>query len=116
MRRPLKMSVPPGSRAYGRFDELAEEFAERYRRGERPSVEDYVDRLPEMADEIRELFSALVEVEQVEGDVRDDAHRPHPPARASGISAIIESCARSGGAAWGSFMRPSRSRWAAGWP
>ena len=49
----MKISIPLGSRAYGRFDELAEEFAERYRRGERPSVEDYVDRLPEMADKIR---------------------------------------------------------------
>ena len=48
-----------GSHVYGRFDKLAEEFAERYRRGERPSLEEYVNRLPEMADEIRELFPAL---------------------------------------------------------
>ena len=40
MGRLLKMSVSPDSRAYGRFDELAEEFAERYRRGERPSLEE----------------------------------------------------------------------------
>ena len=45
------MSTSSGSRDYGRFDELAKEFAERYRRGERPSVQDYVDRLPEMAEE-----------------------------------------------------------------
>ena len=51
---------------YGRFDELAEEFAQRYRRGERPSVEEYIARLPEMADEIREMFPALVEVEQAD--------------------------------------------------
>jgi hypothetical protein len=38
------------------FDELAEEFAERYRRGERPSLEEYIARLPEMADEIREML------------------------------------------------------------
>jgi serine/threonine protein kinase/WD40 repeat protein/tetratricopeptide (TPR) repeat protein len=55
-----------GNRDYGRFDELAEEFAERYRRGERPSLDEYVERLPEMADEIREMFPALVEVEQVD--------------------------------------------------
>jgi hypothetical protein len=64
------MSDSSESRAYGRFDELAEEFAERYRRGERPSLEEYVARLPEMADEIREMFPALVEVEQAEGDAR----------------------------------------------
>jgi WD40 repeat protein/serine/threonine protein kinase len=72
------MSISPDSRAYGRFDELAEDFAERYRRGERPSVEEYVDRLPEMADEIREMFPALVEVEKVRGDASDGA-LPEPP-------------------------------------
>ena len=70
------MPTSSDSRDYGRFDELAEEFAERYRRGERPSLEEYVDRLPEMADEIREMFPALLEVEQVE----EDAGEP-PPSR-----------------------------------
>ena len=74
------MSTGSGTRDYGRFDELAEEFAQRYRRGERPSLEEYIDRLPEMADEIRELFPALVEVEQVERDARDDARQQPPPA------------------------------------
>ena len=111
------MSTTSGSRDYGRFDELAEEFAERYRRGERPSLQEYVDRLPEMADEIREMFPALVEVEQVDGDARGDAAlRRRPPPRASARSATIGSCARSAGAAWGWSTRPSRSRWAAAWP
>src|SRR3954452_4794147 len=35
---------------------MREEFAERYRRGERPSLLEYVDRCPAMGDEIRELF------------------------------------------------------------
>jgi serine/threonine protein kinase len=69
-----------GSRDYGRFDKLAEEFAERYRRGERPGLQEYADRLPEMADEIREMFPALVEVEQADGEARDDATRPRSPA------------------------------------
>ena len=34
------MSNSSGSRDYRRFDELAAEFAERYRRGERPSLEE----------------------------------------------------------------------------
>ena len=66
------MSTASGSRDYGRFDELAEEFAERYRRGERPSLQEYVDRYPEMAEEIREMFPALVEVEQADGDARGE--------------------------------------------
>ncbi len=74
------MSTESGTRDYGRFDELAEEFVQRYRGGERPSVQEYVDRLPEMADEIRELFPALAEVEQVEGDAREDALQQQRPA------------------------------------
>jgi hypothetical protein len=67
------MSKSSGSRDFGRFDELAEEFAQRYRRGERPGLEEYADRLPGMADDIHELFPALVEVERVEGEARKEA-------------------------------------------
>jgi len=74
------MSAEFGACDYRRFDELAEEFAQRYRRGERPSVEEYVDRLPAMAEDIREMFPALIEVEQVEGDARDEALQKKQPA------------------------------------
>jgi eukaryotic-like serine/threonine-protein kinase len=79
----LNMPTSPGSRDYGWFDELTEEFAERYRRGERPSVEEYVVRLPDMADEIRETFPASVEVEQVEAGYadQDDEVNTGGPAR-----------------------------------
>src|SRR5262249_41757731 len=60
--------VDSGAGQYALLDQLAEEFAERYRRGERPSLREYTDRYPDLADEIRELFPALVEVEQVEDD------------------------------------------------
>src|SRR5436190_1232401 len=46
-------------------DRLAEEFAERFRRGERPSLTEYTDRYPDLAEEIRELFPALVMMEQL---------------------------------------------------
>ena len=72
------MSTSSDSLDYGRFDELAEEFAERFRRGERPSLQEYVDRLPEMAEEIREMFPAMVEVEQADGDARGEASPPVP--------------------------------------
>jgi WD40 repeat protein len=71
----MTMSIPSESLDYGRFDELAEEFAERYRRGERPNLQEFVDRLPEMADEIREMFPALVEVELAD-EARGEAIRP----------------------------------------
>ncbi len=54
------------SEQYNLLDQLAEEFAERFRRGERPSLEEYTDRYPELADDIRELFPAMVQVEQVD--------------------------------------------------
>jgi serine/threonine protein kinase/WD40 repeat protein/tetratricopeptide (TPR) repeat protein len=47
------------------IDELAEEFAERYRRGERPALTDYTRKYPELAEEIREVFPALVMMEQL---------------------------------------------------
>ena len=46
------------------FNLLADEFADRYRRGERPPLSEYTDKYPELADEIRELFPALVAIEQ----------------------------------------------------
>ncbi len=71
------MSVSPDSRAYGPFDDLAEEFVERYRRGDRPSIEEYMERRPEMAHEIREMIAALAENEQAHGDARLEAS-PRP--------------------------------------
>ncbi len=94
------MSTSSGSRDYGRFDELAEEFAQRFRRGERPGLQEYVDRLPEMADEIREMFPALVEVEQADGDARGEAGPPPAPAiprlRELGDYRIVREVGRGG--------------------
>ncbi|HEX5272381.1 MAG TPA: serine/threonine-protein kinase, partial [Gemmataceae bacterium] len=46
-------------------EELAEQFAQRLRRGERPSLTEYVNRYPQHADEIRDLFPALALMEQL---------------------------------------------------
>ncbi len=47
------------------IDQLAEEFAARYRRGERPPLQEYIEKYPELADDIRRLFPTLVEMEQI---------------------------------------------------
>ena len=60
------------SEQYDLLDQLAEEFADRFRRGERPTLEEYTDRYPELADDIRELFPAMVKVEQAEGARQDE--------------------------------------------
>jgi WD40 repeat protein/tetratricopeptide (TPR) repeat protein len=44
---------------------LAEEFLDRKRRGERPTLQDYLDRHPELAEEIRDLFPALLMMEDL---------------------------------------------------
>ena len=92
------MSTTSGSRDYGRFDELAEEFAARFRRGERPSLEEYVDRLPEMADEIREMFPAMVEVEHADVEARGEAPAPAGTPRLSQVGdyRIIREIGRGG--------------------
>ena len=47
------------------LDRLAEEFVARLRRGEHPAVSEYADRHPDLAGQVRELFPALVEMEQL---------------------------------------------------
>ena len=42
------------------IEELAEQFLECYRRGERPEVADFTRRYPERSNEIHDLFAALV--------------------------------------------------------
>ena len=45
--------------------ELAEEFLERYRKGERPSLKEYIDKHPSLAGEIREVFPAMAMMEKI---------------------------------------------------
>jgi serine/threonine protein kinase/tetratricopeptide (TPR) repeat protein len=49
----------------GQVLELAEEFLERYRKGERPSLREYIDRHPELASEIRDVFPAMALMENI---------------------------------------------------
>src|SRR4051794_35339601 len=49
-------------------ESLAAEFAERRRRGEHPSIDEYVARHPELAEEIRAFFPALALVEELKPD------------------------------------------------
>ena len=51
--------------------ELADEFLERYRKGERPALKDYIDRNPQLAGEIRDVFPAMAMMENIA--IRDDS-------------------------------------------
>jgi serine/threonine-protein kinase len=66
--------MDPSSSDRNPVDELAEEFVERYRRGERPSLQEYTDRYPQWAEKIRALFPALVMMEQVRPVTAEGGH------------------------------------------
>jgi WD40 repeat protein len=85
------------SEQYDLLDQLAEEFAARFRRGERPSLAEYTDRYPKLAEEIRELFPALVEVEQVE-DVRQGGEPGNPRAADLSLHRILREIGPGGNA------------------
>src|SRR5262245_37092764 len=63
---------------------LAEEFAERYRRGEHPTPSGYAARYPALAERIRRLFPAMVAMEEIGSDA---GRKPSggPAASAEGI-------------------------------
>src|SRR4051794_1497437 len=55
---------PDTATARDPVEEMAEAFLERFRRGERPALSEFINQAPEHADAIRELFPALVLMEQ----------------------------------------------------
>src|SRR3954447_12550591 len=56
LRSPEMSDAPSGGPA---GESLAEEYLERLRGGERPTIEEYADLYPELAGEIRAFFLAL---------------------------------------------------------
>ena len=80
-------------------ERLAEDFLDRKRRGERPTLREYLERYPVLAEEIRDLFPALLMMEDLGGD-------------SGGQTGSLTSGA---GVAWASSTRRSRNPSAAGW-
>jgi serine/threonine protein kinase/WD40 repeat protein/tetratricopeptide (TPR) repeat protein len=79
------MSEPSSGLKRDPVEELLESFLARWRQGERPGLEEYVARCPDRADEIRELFPAMIEMEQLKpavdlatGSLVRPATRPDP--------------------------------------
>jgi eukaryotic-like serine/threonine-protein kinase len=63
---------------------LAEEFLERYRRSERPAISEYVARHPELSAEIREIFPALLALEEAGPSQAAIGSPRHPATRDDG--------------------------------
>ncbi len=77
---------------------LAEEFVERYRKGERPLVSEYTERHPEHAEEIEDLFPAMLMMENLKPAEEDDAEQEssEPPLVQIGDYRILGEVGRGG--------------------
>src|SRR4051812_7111941 len=63
------MSTSSGSRGdRNPVEALADDFLRRQRRGERPTLEEYCRRYPELADDIRDLSPVLIRMEDLRSD------------------------------------------------
>ncbi len=51
---------------------LADDFMQRQRRGERPTLEEYCRRYPDLAGDIRDVFPVLIRMEDLRSDGPDD--------------------------------------------
>jgi hypothetical protein len=85
------------------FNRLADEFADRFRQGERPALSEYTERYPELANQIRELFPALMVIEQLGtgGDgsavpLGEQLHAATPLSTRLGDYRILREIARGG--------------------
>ncbi len=76
------MPSQDSSRDYDLLDRLVEEFNERFRKGERPTLEEYCDRHPELVDDLRELLPALAQVEQAKDELAQEVEALAPTAAA----------------------------------
>src|SRR5262245_17412635 len=77
---------------------LAEEFAQRQRRGESPPVEEYCLRHPGLAGDIRELFPVFLKLEDIRPDrthLTDDAG-PAPRLERLGDYRVLREVGRGG--------------------
>jgi hypothetical protein len=57
--------MPPSSDARSPVELLADEFLARCKRGEKPTIKEYCDRRPDVAEEIRDVFEAVLMVEEL---------------------------------------------------
>ena len=67
---------------------LADEFTQRCRRGESPSISDYAERHPELADQINKLFPSIAMMEQLA--VHEESNRQVAQSEAAFANLRIE--------------------------
>ncbi len=70
------------------LEQLAAEFVQRHRQGERPPLSEYTSRYPDLAADIRDLFPALVQIENLKPT--GDSTGAFEPAAASSDGPLLE--------------------------
>jgi serine/threonine protein kinase/WD40 repeat protein len=98
------MSTSGSESRSGLVMELAEEFLDRYRKGERPALREYIENHPELAADIREVFPAMAMMEKIaladeslEADATGDLPaRRLPPLEQLGDYRIVREVGRGG--------------------
>ena len=91
-------AAPPSSDA-DPLVELAEEYADRFRRGERPALTEYTNKYPDLAERILNLFPTLVMMEEfgsVAGPSTDLRTAAGTPPRQLGEFRILREVGRGG--------------------
>ncbi len=100
-------------------DDLVDGFLERYRRGERPSLSEYTEKHPELAERICALFPALLVMEELgsRAAVREVRSKTEPglPPECRNDWATTSCSAASGRAGWASCTKRSRNHWDGTW-
>ena len=94
-------------------DVLVDEFLDRHRRGERPSLTEFAQEHPEHAERIRSLVPAMLVLEDFGGS--GSARSPTSLLRLLGCLSSLGDYIllhRSGLAEWGSSMKRFTNRWA----
>src|SRR4051812_19559195 len=93
-------TADPGDARDELLAELADDYAARYRAGEPLPLHEYLSRHPELADDIRELFPAMIAIEQVKKHQQEGweeaAGPPAPAAQQLGDFRIIREVGKGG--------------------
>ena len=88
---------------------LAEEFSQRRRKGEQPTIEDYAKAHPHLAERIRRLFPMLIVMDEV-----GETELPVPSVRSSQTATFMSSGSQTTAPAksdksWGELLRESQN-------
>jgi hypothetical protein len=91
----------------GPVELLADEFLARCKRGEKPTIKEYCDRHPDLAEEIRDVFEAVLMVEDPARDRGCRVRTASPCGQRSAEQVGDTASGEIAAAGWASCMRPT---------